>query len=199
MRNVQLRSLLRLPLLLGALGFVAACAGSTGGGTGGGSTSGGAGGAPGGCFNYTGFDGTTPKVTFAADVLPIFRNSCGLSSACHGSQTNPSLPAQHFYGPPVSSPAPTAAQIAAIFAGSVGVKSIDNPDMDVIDPSHPESSFMMYKIDTDPQNVAGVTCSKLTCASAGTCASGMPLTGTLLPAATRDTIRRWIAQGAMND
>lgn len=193
MRKVRLLSFVRLSQLLAVFGLVAAaCSGSGSSG----STSGGGGNDPGGCFDYTGWDGTTPTVTFAADVLPIFQTSCG-QSVCHGSQTEP-LPAEHFYGPPVGTTA-TTAQIAAIFAGSVGQKSVDEPDMDVIDPGHPESSFMMYKIDADPMNPDGVTCSKLACVAAQTCVSGMPLSGTQLPAATRDTIRRWIAQGAKND
>jgi hypothetical protein len=58
----------------------------------------------------------------------------------------------------------------------------------------------MYKLDTDPASVAGVTCSTLACAtSAATCLSGMPLAGMQLSSVDRTTIRQWIAQGAKND
>src|ERR1700678_103024 len=75
-------SILALCLCLGSASLTA-CGSSGGGGTGTGA--GGSGGSSAGdCFDYTGFVTTTPTVTFAADVLPIFSNSCGISSACHG-------------------------------------------------------------------------------------------------------------------
>jgi hypothetical protein len=198
MGNVRLLSILRLSLLLGASGLVAvACTKSSSGssGSGGEGTS-----TPGGCFDYTGFDETTPTVTFKADVLPIFQNSCGLSMSCHGANP-PTVPSQMFLGPALPAMA-SSTDIAAIFAGAVGVKSVDDSDMDIIDPGSPESSFLMYKVDSDPMSVNGVTCSTLTCAapsSATPCLSGMPLDGDQLSLADRDTIRRWIAQGAKND
>ena len=196
MLNVRLLSFLRLSLLLGASCLVAAAcskSGSSGSaGAGGGSTEG-------GCFDYTGFDGTTPTVTFAADVLPIFQNSCGLSMSCHGANP-PTVPSQMFLGPALPAMA-SSTDIAAIFAGTVSVKSVDDPDMDIIDPGSPEDSFLMYKVDTDPANTNGVTCSTLTCSTSTStpCLSGMPLDGTQLSLTDRDTIRRWIAQGAKND
>lgn len=152
---------------------------------------------PGGCYDYTGFDGTTPTVTFAADVLPIFQSSCGLSTSCHGSNPpgNPSAP---FLGPALPATA-SPSDITAIITGIVGVTSADNPPMDIVTKGSPENSFMMYKLDTDPANAAGVTCSMLSCVAAATCLTGMPLDATQLSEADRDTIRRWIAQGASGD
>jgi len=183
-------SLASLPVVGGAVVSLSACGGS-GGGTG----SGGAGGAEAPlCFDYTGYDGTTPVTTFSADVLPIFRNSCGLSASCHG--TEGGHPAkQHYLGPKLKDPAPTAAQIMAIFDQNVGVASVENPDMLLIDPGHPELSFLMFKLD-------GVECDALTCAKGAknTCEDLMPLGNTKpMDASKRDTIRRWIKQGAKND
>jgi hypothetical protein len=199
MRNVKLRSLPLLSLVLGALSLVpAACGGPSSGGSSSGSTSGGSGGDPGGCYDYTGFDGTTPTQTFAADVLPIFQSSCAVLNSCHGSNPPPAA-GQHFLGPPLPA-TPTATDITTILAGIVSATSADNPPMDVVDPGSPENSFMMYKLDTDPASVAGVTCSTLACAtSAATCLSGMPLAGMQLSSGDRTTIRQWIAQGAKND
>jgi hypothetical protein len=72
----------------------------------------------------------------------------------------------------------------------------------IIAASAPQNSFMMYKLDGDP-NLANmnnqVTCATLTCATAMTCGGSMPSCGPQLPQTQRDTIRRWIAQGAKND
>ena len=193
-------------LLAGAFGLIAgACSSNSSTGTGGHagaatSTGTGTGGLSpaNGCFDYTSFDGMTPTVTFKADVLPIFRQSCGLSASCHQAESPP-LPAEHFLGPSVSMPAPTAMQIQEILSGIVGVKSVDEPDMDVVAPGDPAHSFMMYKLDGDPSNLDGLTCSKLKCAANMTCLLSMPSGGPQLPADERDEIRRWIAQGAKND
>ncbi len=197
-------------LLVGAFGIAAAACGpnnSSGtGGSGTGATGAGTGATTGaggvtpadGCYDYTSFDGTSPTVQFKADVLPIFRQSCGLSASCHQAE-NPPLPAEHFLGPSVSMPAPTAMQIEEILSGIVGVKSVDEPDMDVVAPGDPAHSFMMYKLDGDPSNLDGLTCSKLKCAAGMTCLLSMPSGGPQLPTDERDRIRRWIAQGAKND
>lgn len=146
------------------------------------------------CFQYTGWDGMTPAVTFKADVLPIFRASCSTVMTCHGSEIPP-IPNQHFYGTPTSAGAMSAAQIQEIFAGAVGVSSVDDPDMDVVKVGDPEHSFMMYKLDANPN----VDCSRLTCNASASCLPGMPYLLPPLSLETRDTIRRWIAQGAKND
>jgi hypothetical protein len=183
-------SLLALGLSAGSALSLTACGGGGSGGSGGGSTSTGCSDPV--CFDYSKFDGTTPVTTFQADVLPIFRNSCGLSSTCHGSeQSHP--PDQHYLGPKNKDPAPTAAQIQAIFDQNVGKASVLNPDMPIIDPGKPENSFLMYKLD-------GVECDKLTCAAKGTCDSLMPDGSTCpMEIEKRDVVRRWIAQGAKND
>src|SRR5262249_42280391 len=104
---LHLTSVLALSLVAGAGSSFVGCGGS-GGGTGGG---GGGSGTP-GCFDYSSFDGMTPEVHFAADVLPILRGSCGLSTSCHGNENGSG--GQHYYGPKNSDPTPTADQIMAI-------------------------------------------------------------------------------------
>jgi len=204
--------LLPLSLLLGAIGLVAAACGGSSSGGGGGS-------AAGDCYDYTTFTGTTPVVTFSTDVLPIFRQSCGISSACHGCDAvnNPGCTTpgyQPFLGVSMADPTPTAAQIAAIFSTTVGkpallqTSTIDpssmvgNPDMSIVKAGDPANSFLTYKLDgafpASPDN-SEVTCSTLTCAAGMTCGGAMPSGGPNLASADRDTIRRWIAQGAKND
>jgi hypothetical protein len=175
--------LLTLAAALGAAGLLsAACGPST----------------PADCYDYTTFNSTTPTVSFRTDVLPIFRNSCGLSMVCHGNP-NPSVPAQHYYGPKNSDPAPSDTDIAAILAGAVGKAAVAEPDMKIIAAGDPANSFMMYKLDADPMNPLSVNCAKLTCLKDMSCGTGMPQAGDILPADKRDTIRRWIAQGAKDN
>ena len=143
------------------------------------------------CFDYTTFTGTTPAVTFKADVLPIFRLSCGLSTACHQSQSGPA--GQPYLGPAKLDPDPTQADIDKIFAQNVDVTATKAPTMKIVNPGSPQTSFLMHKVD------GTLECSDVKCDAAG-CGQLMPLGSTSPMAETdRDTIRRWIAQGAKND
>lgn len=154
------------------------------------SSSGSGGSSESGCFNYAGFDGMSPKVTFSKDVLPIFRNSCGFSS-CHGN-ASPTESTRHYYGPGNSEPTPDMTQIAAIFEQSVSKPAVEEPSLSIIEPGKPDKSFLLYKLD-------GASCASLPCAAKKTCGVSMPQGNPLLEGEKRDTIRRWIAQGAKND
>lgn len=154
--------------------------------TDGGST-GSTGGAPVGCFDYGAFDGTTPVVGFKADVLPIFQGSCGISPGCHGAGS----PDRPYLGPPISEMA-TAQNIADIFANTVDFAAFKEPGMSRVAPGDPEHSFLMHKLD------GMLTCETLACSADKSCGGPMP-EGPQLPPEKRDTIRRWIAQGAKND
>jgi hypothetical protein len=152
-------------------------------------TSSGAGAAgPSACFDYAGFDATTPTVSFKTDVLPIFRQSCGLSTSCHGTLGSPGP----YLGPKLSDPEPSADDIDQIFAANVGVPASAEPGMSIVAPGEPRESFMMHKLD------GTLECEQLACAVDGSCGDSMPV-GVALEQGRRDTIRRWIAQGAKND
>jgi hypothetical protein len=144
------------------------------------------------CFDYSTFTGTTPATSFATDVLPLFRRSCGLSSSCHGDPSS-TLPGQPFLGPAKSDPNPTAADISAILAGIVGKAAAKDPSMPVVTAGDPSKSFLMYKLD------GVLTCSPLKCASDSSCGLTMPSGSPSLPASELDVIRRWIKQGAKNN
>lgn len=138
------------------------------------------------CYDYSGFSAGA-DVSFKTDVLPIFRNSCGLSTACHG---NPSGPTEQPYLGPAMGPAITDMEIMAIFTDNVGVASAKAPSMKIVDPGSPQTSFLMAKVDDK------LTCSTVKCDT--TCGTSMPQ-GAPLPEDKRDIIRRWIAQGAKNN
>lgn len=173
---------LLLVSLMAVVGVGVAC----GGGDDGGTTSGGNNGtAPEGCYAPdASFDSTTPQVNFRADVLPILQRSCGLAAACHGEVSGPNP-----YLGPVSTTEATEADVQEIHKQNVGVASKANPGMNLIEPGDPMNSFLMHKLDDDLDN-----CSLLECVGAA-CGTEMP-PGLKLQASERDTIRRWIAQGA---
>lgn len=141
------------------------------------------------CYDYSSFNGTSRTVSFATDVLPIFRKSCGLSAACHGAESGPA--GQPYLGPPELDGAATAAQITAIFNQNVGVNSVKASTMKIVEANSPQNSFLMHKMDNT------LTCGDVAC-EAG-CGGSMPLANPILSAADRDTVRLWIAQGAKND
>jgi hypothetical protein len=208
MRNVRLI----VPALLSAfLGLAAACGSST-------SSSGT--GSAGDCFDYTGFNGTSPSVSFKTDVVPILSQSCALSTACHGCDptANPGCTGgggayTPFLGPIGGNP--SATQIDAIIAATVGQPAapqassistsglmVGNPSMSIVKAGDAANSFIMYKLDATtatPATDTEVNCKTLACASSGTCGEAMPLNGDQLSSDDRDTIRRWIAQGAQNN
>lgn len=143
------------------------------------------------CFDYAGFDGTTPMVSFKTDVLPIFRNSCGVGGAtCHG---DPAASQGKLYlGPQNSAPEPTQAEIDDIVASIVGSAAVAAPSMKVIVASDASASFLMHKMD------GTLKCSAVTCGGSG-CGQAMPTGGALLAQADRDKVRRWIMQGATSN
>jgi hypothetical protein len=177
-------------LIVAAAATTAASTAGCDGGTGGGGGEGG--GANAACFDYSAFDGMSPAVSFQADVLPFFQQSCGVSTACHGDINEPNEN-RPYLGPNMST-TPTQAEIDAIFASIVGVTSFYEPAMNIVKASDPENSFLMYKID------GMLECDKLECAGNKDCGGIMPQ-GVSEPVeqASRDKVRRWIAQGAQNN
>jgi hypothetical protein len=64
--------------------------------------------------------------------------------------------------------------------------------MPYVTPGKPEESYLMHKLDGD-QCYFDDQC------LGHRCQASMPNLGTSLPVGTRDIVRRWIAQGAMNN
>ncbi len=141
------------------------------------------------CFDDAAFDAASPSTTFTGDVLPMFRRSCGLSASCHGA--DPGATGQPYLGPAQSAGDLGPAAIAALHAAIVDVASTKEPSMKLVAPGDPSRSFLLHKID-------GLGCDALACAASGTCGAQMPQGSALAPA-ERDTVRRWIAQGAKAD
>jgi len=118
-----------------------------------------------------------PK-SFANDVLPIFRGA-GTCTGCHGG----------------------AGGLGGLggldgcrsgHASLVGVPSIELRRMNRVEPGKPDTSWLMHKLDGTHENFD-------TQCEGGSCGSSMPLGQPRLSQGLRDTIRVWIAEGAVND
>jgi len=114
--------------------------------------------------------GPPPAVSFGGDVQPIFSARCAVP-LCHSGAT----PTQGLDLSPGRS-----------YAAIVSRPSTERPDLKIVDPGAPATSYLEWKISGAPagQSILG---------------SPMPLTGGPLPAAEQAIIRAWIAEGAVND
>jgi hypothetical protein len=137
----------------------------------------------------------TSATSFQNDVLPILLNSCSFSG-CHnmpsdmGALGSPTV----FLG---SKTIPSAN--SGVVADIVGVASTELPSMQFVKPGDPENSYLMHKADGD-QCLFTAMCPALP-SSLGLppCGDTMPMGQALIDVAPRDTIRRWIAEGAMDN
>jgi hypothetical protein len=139
-----------------------------------------------------GTDLTKPVTTLKTDVVPIFQSSCSLSTACHGA---PGGGPGHLFLGQMGGPVDTA-----MLAQTLQGHTVEEPAQVYVKPGDPTASYLMNKMDGD-QCLYDPDCTMdptlgTNCADAG---ATMPYTSGALPVATRDTVRRWIAQGAQNN
>ena len=146
--------------------------------------------------NVADADLSKPTVSFAADIMPIFQQSCALPGGnCHG---DPSVVSS--FRPLLGSSDGDAGvgTRQSVWNGLVGVKSGEDLAMNLITPGDPAASFLMHKVDGDQSMLISE------CMVPGShrpnCGAFMPYQApAILAVSTRDTIRRWIQQGANND
>ncbi len=125
------------------------------------------------------FDALNPSVSFTRDVMPIFAQSCAFST-CHGANAGSANGV--FLG----------RDAARVHAAVVSVKGDELPTMAFVLPGNPRESYLMRKMDAS-QCALDAQC------TGGSCQGSMPKNEESLDLATRDVVRRWIAQGAKND
>jgi hypothetical protein len=146
----------------------------------------------------------TPATQFARDVLPVFRGGCGFSG-CHG-DSRPTAPLVFLYASSTDA-TPVSAIGPQVYSTIVDKKSLENPSMNYVTPGDPTNSYLMRKLDgalTDiasqcPTENALYTRYGSSYAFVNGCGGQMPEGLTPLDATSRDTIRRWIAQGALEN
>ena len=122
----------------------------------------------------------SPVASFETDVAPVFAKACAFS-ACHGSH---SAIANHgvFLGA-------TGADGMTAVKTSLQGASKALPSMKYVVPGDLQNSFVLHKLD-------GSLCGLDAQCVGGSCGKSMPEGNDLLPQASRDIVRRWIAQGA---
>jgi hypothetical protein len=146
---------------------------------------------PANCYDYTCYTQGKAR-SFKTDVLPIFEQSCSLSSSCHGDPKSPTSTAgyQPYLGE--VDPEITPSDTTKILGLIVNQMSPTAPDEKIVDPGKPESSFLMQKMD------GTLKCTSIKC-TFNACGTSMPQGVDPLPIATRDVIRDWIKQGALDN
>lgn len=142
-------------------------------------------------FDYSGFDGQSPSVSFNADVLPIFAQNC-TETGCHGNAATPA--SGLFLGPSPDAPEFPASEETRknIIDAYLVAPARTTPDKARVAPGEPAQSFLLDKLD------GSHACIDVSCPG-NNCGQRMPRGHDQLPADVRDTIRRWIAQGARAD
>jgi len=138
----------------------------------------------GACQAYISPSGTNlmaPTTSFKSDVVPVIDAHC-TSSICHG--ISDGATGDLFLGAELAMGSDSASVYPNLMA-----KSQELTTMAYVKPGDPANSYLMHKIDADQ-------CT-LSC-TGGTCMASMPLNSTL-PLASRDIVRRWIAQGALDN
>jgi hypothetical protein len=131
-------------------------------------------------------------VSFAGDILPIVQPSCTIAGAtCHGATMSEQ---QGLYLGSYDG----GTDASLVLQGIVGVTSIEDPQMPIIKAGDPSNSYLMHKLDGD-QCLQAAECNAVPNNQYPNCGYQMPYTSPPLDVSTRDTIRRWIAQGAKNN
>lgn len=129
-------------------------------------------------------DLTTPTISFKSQVMGVLNSNCG-STMCHGNPTEPTG------GMFLGDSGMQGADSDAAYAQLVGVASHENTGMMRVVAGAPQSSYLMHKLDGDQ------CLFDMACGSMG-CQQNMPM-GFEMSIDQRDTIRRWISQGAKNN
>jgi hypothetical protein len=176
-------------LAVSALACVLAACSSSPPGTAGTGGAGGQGAGGAACVLYvvpSGTDLMQPTVSFKSDVMPIFNASCGLTN-CHATTVDKLAP-NFFLGDATA----MGSDAAAVHDAIVGQNSGELPTMPFVTAGDPSMSYLMHKIDGDQCHFDAQ------CVT-GSCKLPMPNGGTPLTVDMRDTVRRWIAQNAVDN
>ncbi|HTB77052.1 MAG TPA: hypothetical protein VK762_27595 [Polyangiaceae bacterium] len=140
------------------------------------------------------------SVSFGTDIMPVFRNGCTLSSVCHGQVGNASEE-DLYLGDNAGSTSPSV-----VYQGRVGVRSKEDPSMNLVTSGNLSSSYLWHKVYGDQNSNPAVAsgCANAAsqcgdCTSSAPCGAMEPYLGGSLPTADLCAIQNWIGQGARNN
>jgi hypothetical protein len=140
------------------------------------------------------------SVSFMRDVMPIFQTTCTLSSVCHG-QMNNAAEEDLYLGENAGGASPSA-----VFGGLVGVRSKEDPSMNLVTAGSLGNSYLWHKLIGDQNTNAAVQtgCAQAPsqcadCTTQAHCGAQEPYLSAGLPADELCTIQSWIDEGAPNN
>ncbi len=143
--------------------------------------------------------GSAP-VSFGNDIVPIFRSGCTLSSVCHGQMGN-DAEEDLYLGDNAGGTSP-----AVVYQGLVGVRSKEDPSMNLVTSGNLSSSYLWHKVygdqNSNPTVASGCANAPMQCVActvSAPCGESQPYLGELLPEADLCAIQNWIGQGASNN
>jgi hypothetical protein len=150
-------------------------------------------------------DLTAPVVSFETDVLPIFEKTCGVGNTCHGGDPATAISLRGvFLGcvPDASASCKVTVDPGPqVYSGLVGPDAstpLEETCLPFVKVGNSTQSYLMHKVDDDLCVVPCCTTTNAAAAAVGEtgCGTMMPYLEAVLPSTARDTIRRWIDQGA---
>ena len=142
-----------------------------------------------GCPPYHSTADLSTPVSFGSNVMPIFQQNCAAQQFCHG---DPNFaPLQPVLGSPDG-----GIDAATVLSQIVGVKSVEDPTMNLVAARDPANSYLMHKLDGDQCTLAQQCKGTAYSSVYPNCGSQMPLSAVPLAVTDRDTVRAWIQQGA---
>jgi hypothetical protein len=136
---------------------------------------------------------TTPVVSLAKDVGPIFQMSCSIAgSTCHG-DPNVTQMGRPYFGQPDG-----GINAKTIHDAVVNVTSAEDPKLAMVTPGSLDKSFLWQKVDNQQCNFAA-DCNATNNIQYINCGLSMPYSNNALQVDQLNTIARWIVQGAQNN
>ena len=158
---------------------------------------------PGGGGGGSSGSGAVANPSFKTDIMPIFHQSCTISSECHG-QPNNSAEANLYLGNNFQEGDNTTDTIMMTYTGLVGAIAVEDPKMPLVTAGDPSKSYLIHKLNGDQGNfasdcTAAMKCPAPDCDMSNPCGIQMPKTAAALDSATIATVTNWIMQGAKNN
>jgi hypothetical protein len=157
------------------------------------------------CAEPAAIDLTMPVVSFRSGVFPLLRIACN-GPSCHGAPLpgNGTFPGAELYlGPNLDAPPPDEAAVSSVVA-ALKAPSKTAPAMPIVTPGDEDASFLIAKIH-GCQNERGLACTQqstlaVRCKSSP-CGDIMQPVGEQVTLSTdqKNVIRRWVAQGALDN
>ncbi len=139
--------------------------------------------------------------------MPAFAANCTSTAICHG-QPHDAQAENLYLGMSTSTGTNGPSDVATVYAGLVGPKSVEDPSMNFVTPGDLEDSFLWHKVtgdeNSDSKVVSGCQAQASgpnpceDCIPAAPCGVQMPLGSTLDPSVVC-AFQNWITQGAKND